>query len=45
MVVEAVEKEGLSYCEAARRFEVGDDKRVAAWERIYLTEGPVSMAI
>lgn len=45
MVVEAVEKEGLSYCEAARRFEVGDDKRVAAWERIYLTEGPEGLGI
>jgi transposase len=45
MVVEAVEKEGLSYCEAARRFEVGDDKRVAAWERIYLTEGPEGLGV
>ena len=33
-------KEKLSYCEAARQFDVGDDKRVAAWERIYLEEGP-----
>ena len=40
-----MEKEGLSYCEAARRFEVGDDKRVAAWERIYLTEGPEGLGI
>ena len=45
MVVEAVEKEGLSYCEAARRFEVGDDKRVAAWEGIYLTEGPEGLGV
>jgi len=40
MVVEAMYREKMSYCEAARQFEVGDDKRVAAWERIYLTEGP-----
>ena len=39
MVVEAMRREKLSYCETARQFEVGDDKRVAAWERIYLTEG------
>lgn len=38
-VVETMQKERLSYCKAARQFEVGDDKRVAAWERIYLTEG------
>ena len=31
--------EKLSYKETARQFDVGDDKRVAAWERIYLTEG------
>ena len=40
MVVETMQREGSSYKEAARQFEVGDDKRVAAWERIYLTEGP-----
>lgn len=39
LVVETMHKEGLSYCEAARQFEVSDDKRVAAWERIYLTDG------
>ncbi|NMP38073.1 MAG: transposase [Clostridiales bacterium] len=38
MVVETMRKEGASYCETARQFEIGDDKRVAAWERIYLTE-------
>ena len=38
MVVDIVERgEPLR---GRRRFEVGDDKRVAAWERIYLTEGP-----
>ncbi len=39
-VVETMREKGMSYKEAARQFEVGDDKRVAAWERIYLTEGP-----
>jgi transposase len=38
MVVETMHRERLSYCEAARQFDV-DDKRVAAWERIYLEEG------
>jgi transposase-like protein len=45
MVVEAMHREKMSFCEAARRFEVGDDKRVAAWERIYLTEGPEGFEI
>lgn len=40
MVVETMRKEKLSYRKTARQFEVGDGKRVAAWERIYLTEGP-----
>ena len=40
MVVETMMKEKLSYHEAARQFEVTDHKRVASWERIYLTEGP-----
>ena len=45
LVVETMLKEKLSYCETARQFEVSDDKRVAAWERIYLTEGPEEFAI
>ena len=45
LVVETMLKEKLSYCETARQFEVSDDKRVAAWERIYLTEGPEGFAI
>ncbi len=44
-VVETMVKEKLSYCEAAQQFEVGDDKRVAAWERIYLEEGPEGLYI
>ena len=45
LVVETMLKEKLSYCETARQFEVSDDKRVAAWERIYLTEGPEGFSI
>ena len=39
MVVETMMQEKLSYREAARQFAISDDKRVAAWERIYLMEG------
>ena len=45
MVVETMQKEKMSYRETARQFEISDDKRVAAWERIYLTEGPEGFAI
>ena len=38
-------KENLSYRETARQFEINDHKRVAAWERIYLTEGPEGLAV
>ena len=40
MVVETMMQEKISYKEAARRFDVSSDTRVASWERIYLTEGP-----
>ena len=45
MVVETIHKEKLSYCEAARQFEVSSDTRIASWERIYLTEGPEGFQI
>jgi len=45
LVVETMQEEKLSYCETARQFEIGDDKRVAAWERIYLEEGPEDFAV
>ncbi len=45
LVVETMMKEKLSYCETARQFEISDHKRVAAWERIYLTEGPEGFAV
>ncbi len=44
-VVETMMQEKLSYKEAARQFEVGDDKRVATWERIYLEEGAEGLYI
>lgn len=39
MVVETMQKEKLSYIEAARQFDVSSDTVVAKWERIYLEEG------
>ena len=45
LVVETMQKEKLSYRETARQFEINDHKRVAAGERIYLTEGPEGFAI
>lgn len=45
MVVETMQKEGLSYSETARRFEVSNHHRIQDWERIYLTEGPEGFAV
>lgn len=39
MVVEALQKEKLSYNEAMRQFEIGDHHIIQRWERIYLEEG------
>ena len=44
-VVETMHTEGLSFKETARQFKISDDKRVAAWERIYLEEGPEGFQI
>ncbi len=44
-VVETMQQEKLSYRETARQFEINNDKQVAAWERIYLTEGPEGLVI
>ena len=44
-VVETMVQEKLSYCEAAREFEVSDHHLVASWERIYLEEGPEGLYI
>ena len=43
-VVETMREEGLSYRETERRFELPSG-RAAAWERIYLEEGPEGLAI
>ena len=45
LIVETMQKENLNYRETARRFEISGDKRVAAWERIYLEEGPEGLAV
>ena len=44
-IVETMQKEKLSCCETARQFGISDHKRVAAWERIYMTEGPEGLAL
>jgi len=44
-VIETMQRERLSYHEAARQFEVSDHKRIASWERIYLTEGAEGFSI
>ena len=42
LIVETMRKEKLSYRQTARRFEIRDSKRIAAWEQIYLTGSPES---
>ena len=44
-VVEAVVKDGLSYKEAARLYEVQGHSGIQSWERIYLEEGPEGLAV
>ena len=39
MVVETMQKEGMSYSEAALEFDVCDHHRIMSWERIHLEEG------
>ena len=43
--VEAIVKEGLSYKEVARIYEIDGHDRIQSWERIYLTEGPEGLAV
>ena len=38
-VVETMKREGLSYHETARQFDISNHSIVANWERIYLEEG------
>ena len=37
-VIETMQREGMSYKETARQFEI-NDRQVRNWERIYLEEG------
>ena len=39
-VIETMMQKKLSYRETARLYEINDHKRIMAWERIYLEEGP-----
>ena len=38
-------QDGLSYKEAARRYDVQGHDRIQSWERIYLEEGPEGLAV
>ena len=44
-VIKTMLEEKLSYKETCRRFEINDDHRIPAWERIYLEEGPEGFRI
>ena len=44
MVVETMQREGLSYMETGRRFDLPNTS-AAAWERIYLEEGPEGLYV
>ncbi len=45
MVVETLQRERLSYTEAMRQFEIGDDHIIKRWERIYLEEGAEGLQV
>jgi transposase-like protein len=45
MVVETIQRERLSYTEAMRQFEIGDDHIIKRWERIYLEEGAEGLQV
>ena len=44
LVIETMQEEKLSCCEAAERFDLRH-KRIQDWERIYMTEGPEGFQI
>ena len=44
-VVETMQKDGLSYKEAARQFAVTGHDMIQKWERIYLEEGPEGLYV
>ena len=39
MIVETMQKEGMSYSEEVREFDVCDHHQIMSWERIYFYEG------
>ena len=45
LVVETMQQEKLSYSETTRRFEINDHKRIMAWKRIYIKEGPEDFSV
>ena len=45
MVVETMQKDGMSYKETARQFGVLGHEMIQKWERIYLEEGPEGLYI
>ena len=45
LVIETMHSEKLSYSETARRFEINDHKRIMAWERVYIEEGPEGFSL
>ena len=44
-VVETMRREHLSFNQTQERFDIRGEDRVAAWERIYLEEGPEGLYI
>lgn len=44
-VIETMQREGLSYNETSRQFEINSHYRIQEWERIYLTDGPEGFQI
>ncbi|MGN0630123.1 MAG: transposase [Ruminococcus sp.] len=44
-VVETMQRDKLSYREAARQFDITNHHSVASWERIYLEEGAEGLQI
>ncbi len=44
-VIEYLRENGLSYCEAAKKYVIAGHERIRQWERIYLEEGPEGLYI
>lgn len=43
LVVETIRQQGLSYYDAAKRFDVSSRATIKTWERIYLEGGPEAL--